>query len=222
MEGTPADVVKHDGLGQAAGDQDAFHQLHRDEVSLVGLGAGDHDAAVSFGPAVGVEQALGEIAGRKEIEEPELVLPAQTVGLELCQQVERSEVAAELLAGCLGREVSSIRLVPVEDDAAVLDEVECVIDALVGDRLAAIEEPGLVDLVLGEADGIEQSWSEVSVDHAHRGVAEHERDHATAADFGGHFACDGDCLRADRAQQLGARRRHMRCGRKCTSRRVAP
>ena len=136
VSSSPADVVEHHGFGQALGHEDPLHQLHGDQVSLVGLGAGDHDPAVSLGTAMGIEQALGEIAGRQELEEPELILPAHAIGLEFRQQVEHSQIAAELFAGGFRGEVGRILLVPMKDDAAVLDELECVGDALVGDRPA--------------------------------------------------------------------------------------
>ena len=136
MASSPADVVEHDGLGKALGQQDSLHQLHRDQVALVGLGAGDHDPAVALGPSVRVEQALGEIAGGQKLQEPELILPAQAVGLEFGQQVEHGQIAAKLFAGGFGGEIGGIWLIPVKDDAAVLHELECVVDALVGDGLA--------------------------------------------------------------------------------------
>ena len=108
MAGSPADVVEHDGAGQALGFEDSLHQLHRHQVSLVGLGAGDHDVAVPFGPGVRVQQPLGEVAGRKQLEQAELVLPAQAVGLELGEQVEDGQVAAKLLAGGRGSEVLGV------------------------------------------------------------------------------------------------------------------
>ena len=103
MLGPPADVVEHHRPVQALGFEEALHQLHRDEVALVGLGAGDDDVAVRLGAGVRVEQALGEVAGGQEREQAELVLPAQAVGLELVEQVEHGQVAAELFAGGLGR-----------------------------------------------------------------------------------------------------------------------
>ena len=132
MAGPPADVVEHHGRGQALGLEDPFHQLHRHQVALVGLGAGDDDLAVALGPGVRVEQALGEIAGRQQLEQAELVLPAQAIGLESVEQVEHGQVAAELLAGGLGREVLGVGFAPVEGDAPVLDEPECVVHPLVG------------------------------------------------------------------------------------------
>ena len=179
---SPADVVEHDGPGQPLGFEDSFHQLHGDQVSLVGLGAGDHDVAVAFGPRVRVQEALGEIAGRQKVEQPELVLPAHAVGLEFGEQVEDGQVTAKLLAGGRGGEVERVFFVPVEGDAAVLDEPERVVDALVADGLGAIDQPGLIDLVLGEADRIEQARAEVAVDHAHRRIAEHQCQHSPAAD----------------------------------------
>ena len=64
------------------------------------------------------------------------------------------------------------------------------VDALVVDAPAAIDDPRLVDLVLGEAVRIEQARAEVAVDHAHRRVAEHEDEDAAAADLGGDLARD--------------------------------
>ena len=120
--------------GRPLAIKDPLHQLHRDQVSLVGLGAGDHDLAVALGPAVRVEQAFGEIAGRKQLQQAELILPAQAVGLEFGQQVEHGQVAAKLLAGGFRREIVGVGLVPVEGDAAILHELEGVVDAIVGDR----------------------------------------------------------------------------------------
>ena len=134
MLGSPADVVEHDRAGQALGLEEPLHQLHRDQVALVGLGAGDDDVAVALGPGVRVEQALGEVAGRQQLQQAELILPAQAVGLELVEQVEHGQVAAKLLAGGFGGEVLGVGLVPVEDDALVLDEPERLVDARVGDR----------------------------------------------------------------------------------------
>ena len=133
VAGSPADVVEHDGPGQSLGLEDALHELHGDQVSLVGLGAGDHDVAVAFGPRVRVQESLGEVAGREKVEQPELVLPADAVGLEFGEQVEDRQVTAKLLAGGRGREVQRVFLLPVERDAAVLDEPEGVVDALVAD-----------------------------------------------------------------------------------------
>ena len=99
MRGPPADVVEHDRAGQALGFEQALHQLHRHQVPLVGLGAGDHDVAVPLGPGVRVQQALGEVAGRQQLQQAELVLPAQAVGLELVEQVEDGQVTAKLFAG---------------------------------------------------------------------------------------------------------------------------
>ena len=114
MLGPPADVVEHHRAGQSLGLEQPLHQLHRHEVPLVGLGAGDHDVAVPFGPGVRVEQPFGEVAGRQQLQQAELVLPAQAVGLELVEQVEHGQVAAELLAGGVGGEVLGLGLVPVE------------------------------------------------------------------------------------------------------------
>ena len=96
--GPPADVVEHHGAGQPLRLEEALHQLHRHEVALVGLGAGDDDVAVPLGPGVRVQQPLAEVARRQEVQQAELVLPAQAVGLELVEQVEHGQVAAELLA----------------------------------------------------------------------------------------------------------------------------
>ncbi len=64
--GAPADVVEHHRAGQPLGFEHALHQLHRHEVPLVGLGAGDDDVAVPLGPGVRVQQALAEVAGRQQ------------------------------------------------------------------------------------------------------------------------------------------------------------
>ena len=56
-----------------------------------------------FGPARRVEEPLGEVDGGAQRDEPELVLPAEAVGLELAEQVEHGEVVAELLAGRVAR-----------------------------------------------------------------------------------------------------------------------
>ena len=79
-------------------------------------------------------------------------------------------------------------LAPVEGDALVLHERERVVDALLVDAAAAIDDPRLVDLVLGEAVAVEQARAEVAVDHAHRRVAEHQDEHAAAADLVGDVA----------------------------------
>ena len=42
----------------------------------------------------------------------------------------------------------------------------------------------LIDLVLGEAVAGQQARAEVAVDHAHRRIAEHQGQHALAADLG--------------------------------------
>lgn len=101
----PADVVEHDGIGEALGVEEPLHHLHGHEVALVGLGAGDDGMAVSLGPGVRVEEAFGEVAGGEEVEEAELILPAQAVGGELVDEVKDGEVAAELGLGGLGGEV---------------------------------------------------------------------------------------------------------------------
>ena len=66
------------------------------------------------GRACEFSRPFGEVAGRQQLQEAELVLPAQAVGLELVEQVEHGQVAAELLAGGLGGEVLGVGLVPVE------------------------------------------------------------------------------------------------------------
>jgi hypothetical protein len=85
-----------------------------------------------------------------------------------------SQVVAELLAGRLLVEVGGPVLAPVEGDALLLDEREGLIDALFLDAAAAIDDPGLIDLVLGEAVFVQAAGAEIAVDHAHRGVAEHQ------------------------------------------------
>src|SRR5450432_4278929 len=68
----------------------------------------------------------------------------------------------------------------------VLHELECVIDTLRVDAPAAIDDPGLVDLVLGEAMLVQEPRPEIAVDHAHGGVAEHQAEHAPRADLTGY------------------------------------
>ena len=53
------------------------------------------------------------------------------------------------------------------------------------DAPAAVDDPGLIDLVLGEAVLVQQARAEVAVDHAHRGVAEHQDEDAALADLVG-------------------------------------
>ena len=122
MAGAPPHIVKHDRAGQSLGFEEAFHELHRHQVALVGFGAGDDDLAVAFRPRVRVQQAFGEVAGRQQLQEPELVLPAQAIGLEFLEQVEGRKIALQLLARGRGCEVGGIGFLPVELDAAVLDE----------------------------------------------------------------------------------------------------
>jgi hypothetical protein len=68
-------------------------------------------------------------------------LPAQAVGLVLADHVEHREVVAQLLARALRVEVPGIAFTPVEGDAAILDEGEGVVDALVGDAPAGGVSP---------------------------------------------------------------------------------
>ena len=114
VPGSPADVVKHDGAGKSLGFQESFHQLHRNQVALVGLGAGDDNPAVALRTSVRVQQSFREVAGGKQFQEAELVLPAQAIGLEFVQQIEDSQVAPQLLAGGRGREVLGIGFSPSE------------------------------------------------------------------------------------------------------------
>ena len=128
----PADVVEHDGSGKALGLEEALHQLHRNEVALIGLGGGHDGVAVALGPSMGIEQSLGEVAGRKQLEQAKLVLPAQAVGLEFVEQVEHGKVAAELLTSGLGGEVLGSGFLPVEDDSLVLNEPKRLVHARIG------------------------------------------------------------------------------------------
>ena len=84
----------------------------------------------------------------------ELVLPAEAVGLELVEQVEHGQVVAELLAGRVARRSPRRSASPQwKVTPLVLDEREARRrSAASAIALAAIDEPGLIDLVLGEAD----------------------------------------------------------------------
>lgn len=161
--------------------------------------------AVALGPGLGIQEALTEIAWRQEVQETKLILPAQAIGLELVEQVEHGEVATELFAGGFGGEVLGVGLTPVEGDALVIDELEGVVHPRIADRPHAIDEPGLVDLVLAKPDRVEQPRPEIAVDHAHRGVAEHQGQHALASNLGEHLVGlrNGDgrdtCAREDLA-----------------------
>ena len=110
MAAAPADVVEHDSAGQPLGLEESLHELHRHQVALVGLGAGDHDVAVAFGPGVRIQEPLGKVAGRQQLEQAELVLPADAVGLEFGEQVEDRQVTAKLLASGRGGEVGGVVL----------------------------------------------------------------------------------------------------------------
>ncbi len=69
---------------------------------------------VPLGPGMRVEQSLGEIAGRQQIEQAELVLPADAIGLKLGHEVDYCQVTPELLAGRRRREILATRLAPVK------------------------------------------------------------------------------------------------------------
>ena len=90
VHGAPAHVVEHHRLVQALLLEQALHQLHGDDVALVGLGGAGDGVAVRLGATGRVEEALGEVGGRAQRDEAELVLPADAVGLEL---VARSSTA---------------------------------------------------------------------------------------------------------------------------------
>ena len=92
-------------------------------------------------------------------------------------EVEHDEVVAELLARGPRVKSSARSFSPVERDALRLHEGERLLDRARRDALTAIEDPRLVDLVLGEAG---RSRAEVAVDHPHRGVAEHQHEDAPA------------------------------------------
>ena len=168
--------------------QQALHHLHRQDVALVGLGRRRDGVAARLGAARRVEEPFREVAGRPERDEPELVLPADAVRLVLGGEVHDRQVVPELLArrplvevlGAQGR--TRGLLSPVERDAAVLHEAHRVVDASVLDPPPAVDDPRLVDLVLGEPVRVEQARPEVAVDHAHRGVAEHHHEDSATAD----------------------------------------
>ena len=65
------------------------------------------------------------------------------------------------------------------------------------DAAAAVDDPGLVDLVLREPVRVEEARAEVAVDHAHRGVAEHEDEDLAGADLAGDVAGEGGGLGGD-------------------------
>ena len=171
---TPAHVVEHDGLMEPFLFAEALQELHGNDVPLVGLRRRRDRVAVRLRAARRVEEALGEIRRRAQRDEAELVLPAQAVRRELVHEIERDEVVAELLARRVLVEVVGAVLLPVEGDALALHEGEGAVDALVLDALTAIDDPRLVDLVLGEAVWMEEAGAEITVDHPHRRVAEHE------------------------------------------------
>ena len=99
MLGPPADVVEHDG-------RRAVPWLRAGRfISSIGTRFPWSASVLVIttwplpsGRQCEFKQTFGEVAGRKQFEQPELVLPAQAVGLELVEQVEDGQVAAELLA----------------------------------------------------------------------------------------------------------------------------
>src|SRR5262249_13196573 len=120
-----------------------------------------------------------------ERDQAELVLPPQAVGAKLFDHVENHEIVAELLLGRGLVEVLGVSFAPMKRETFFADEGEGVVDALLWDPAAAIDDPRLVDLVLGETVEVQEPRTEVAVDHAHRRVAEHEREDSTAANLGG-------------------------------------
>ena len=117
---------------------------------------------------------------------------------------------------------SASGFLPVEGDALVLDEAEGVVDPRLGDRPGPVDQPGLVDLVLGEADRVQQAGAEVAVDHAHRRVAEHQGEDALPADLVGDLAGGRDRVGTDRGGGVELARRRSGSGRSSTTRRAAP
>ncbi len=117
-------------------------------------------------------------------------MPAEAVRFELLEHVLDDEVVAELLAGRLLREVVGAVLAPVEGDALFLHEGEGPVDPRGVDPLSAVDDPRLVDLVLGEAVLVQESRPEVAVDHPHRRVAEHQDQRAARAKLGRDLGSD--------------------------------
>ncbi len=66
------------------------------------------------GRACELSRPSAKSLGGSSFKQPELILPAQAIGLELIEQVEHGEVAAKLFAGRGGGEVLGVRLLPVE------------------------------------------------------------------------------------------------------------
>ena len=61
-----------------------------------------------------------------------------------------------------------------------------------------MKDPGLVHLVLGEANRVEEAASKVAVDHSHGSVAKHEGENAPLVDFLQDLVGDPFCRRAHR------------------------
>ena len=144
---------------------------------------------------VELKSPSAKIRRRPQRNEAELVLPPDAVGMKLRHHVEDHEVVAQLLPARALVEVPA----PVEREALLLHESERGVDALLFDAAAAVDDPRLVNLVLGEAVLVEEARAEVAVDHAHRRVAEHHDEHGALADGVG-----------DDARSLGSLLRHRR------------
>src|SRR5213593_3939066 len=163
--------------------QDSLHELHGNEVSLVRFRGGDDQIPARLWPADGIEEALAKVAGGKQGKEPKLVLPADAISPEFPDDIEHGQVHAELLPRRLLGEVLGLLLAPVELHPLRHDEAEGIVHSLGRYGLHAVKDPGLVHLVLGEANRVEEAASKVAVDHSHGSVAKHEGENAPLVDF---------------------------------------
>ena len=130
-----------------------------------------------------VEQALGQVAGGREVLQALLVLDADGGAAEFFGQAHGSDVHAALLERLFLRQLLFIIAAPGELHPPLLKPVQDAARLRIANAERLGVERGLAEAFLEDAGGVEQLVGEDGVEHPHATLIEHAHDGLAPAEF---------------------------------------